>query len=80
MNKTRLKIFFIVSLSTYLLAGCTGAEIYPPKYRSSNVDFLPEIKYMKDKAGLCFAYTTSVVDVKDVVMSISNVSCTSVGL
>jgi hypothetical protein len=64
----------IVFLLSFTLIGCS--HVYIP----AETDNLPEIKYMKDSRGLCYAYTGSRLAYDYVAFSISKVTCKEAGL
>lgn len=68
-------VLFVLVLTVSV--GVFGCEA---EYISEEINSLPNIKYMKDSKGLCYAYSNSRTYYGYVTFSISNVPCEKVGL
>jgi hypothetical protein len=68
---------FCLLISSFF-SGCSAA--FNETYTPSTLTALPEIRYMKDKKGLCYAYTLSMSAYSFATPSISYVPCKEVGL
>jgi hypothetical protein len=74
------KLFFKGLATILLMISLSGCAVFDDTYSSGNVKITPEIKYMKDARGNCFAYTSSKAGAnKYVVFSISEMSCKNAG-
>jgi hypothetical protein len=73
--------FFLRLAIALIVLPMVGCQAIPKEYYSNpKPTYLPQIKYMKDGRGNCFAYTRSSTTNGYVVDSISSISCTSAGL
>lgn len=71
----KLFVTSFLVLTIFFLTGCKMQEYNPPRYTDQ-----PVLQYMRDRNGICYAYTGSVTTYGNIVYSIATVPCEKVGL